>query len=370
MSNPENLPIKVVNLDAVVQLPQSASLVGRGLVAIQNSKDLVSPKNCDEQYLKARKIFDQAEVGKDNGDIFDWNEKDNPDLLSAFRIFLQLASINYGKSYYPLSVLCGAKDNIAFLEKDETATLKRIPIGKQYMYEQIRIYRRGKPQFQYFSKLAFEWCFANKTNLDVELWCDLGYLYLNGCGVERDEIQAETWFRKAAEHGHVRAQYMMGSVIEQDAKAAQWYLMAADHGDADAQAMMGLLYSVGDGVLAVKKDNVKAAQYYLKSAEQGHLDGLREIASMYREGRGVEKNDQLALYIGSVRAPSKVICLGNGTLAACISKAGVLIAMKRRPCTGFVKRLRKTFVMHKSLSKNWVLIGKNDAPRRTRTHPP
>ncbi|MDO8772285.1 MAG: tetratricopeptide repeat protein [Burkholderiaceae bacterium] len=298
MTNPENLPIKVANRDVVVPLQQSGSLVARGLAAIQNSKGLAPSRNNDELYRQARTIFDQAEVGTDDGEISDWSEKNNPALFSAFKILQRLASNNYGKAYYPLSVLCGAKDNIIFLEQDEEATLKRIPIGKQYMSQQIRLHRRNKPQFQCLSKLAFEWCFANQNNVDVELWCDLGYLYLNGYGVARDEVQAETWFRKASEQGHVRAQYMMGCVAEGDAKRAQWYLMAADHGDADAQSMMGLLCNCGiaEVSLGVTKDEAKAAQYYLKAAEQGHPSALREIAKMYSEGCGVEKNDQQALY--------------------------------------------------------------------------
>ena len=85
----------------------------------------------------------------------------------------------------------------------------------------------------------------------------LGLMYYNGDGVERDYAEALDWFRKAAEQGHARAQRMLGlryasgEGVKQDyAEALNWYRKAAAQGDANAQKMVdkmsGSVRRVGD----------------------------------------------------------------------------------------------------------------------------
>lgn len=301
MTNPENLPIKIATRDVVVPLQKSGSLVARGLVAIQNSKGLDSTKNNDELYRQARTIFDQAEVESDYS-IMDWGEKrdardarynierkflgSSPTLFSAFNIFKKLASKNYGKALYPLSILSGGHELDDFLDNDEAARLRRVPLGTEHRHEQLN--ELFKNRSRYLAQPAFEWCFANQTNVDVELWCDLGDMYFAGHGVTLDRVQAAIWFRKAAEQGHVKAQYRMGCCFSWDeteegqAEAAQWYLMAAKQGDATAQFNLGLCYQYGEGLT---RAYAKAAKWYIKAAKQGHNGAqvqLRHISSWHK----------------------------------------------------------------------------------------
>jgi tetratricopeptide (TPR) repeat protein len=67
-------------------------------------------------------------------------------------------------------------------------------------------------------------------------------MYGNGEGVTLDDAEALKWYRKAAEQGHVSAQYNLGvmygkgeGVTQDYAEALKWYRKAAEQGHAKAQ---------------------------------------------------------------------------------------------------------------------------------------
>ena len=69
---------------------------------------------------------------------------------------------------------------------------------------------------------------------DAEAQFNLGVVYANGQGVERDEKEAVNWYSKAAEQDHPPAQlflglmYANGQGVERDEKeAVKWYSKAA-----------------------------------------------------------------------------------------------------------------------------------------------
>jgi TPR repeat protein len=45
---------------------------------------------------------------------------------------------------------------------------------------------------------------------DPEATCDLGYMYLEGCGVKKSAFLAMNYFKLAAQHGYARAQANLG----------------------------------------------------------------------------------------------------------------------------------------------------------------
>ena len=47
---------------------------------------------------------------------------------------------------------------------------------------------------------------------DVEAQYNLGICYQNGQGVEQNEIEAQNWFRLAANGGHTKAKEMLDEV--------------------------------------------------------------------------------------------------------------------------------------------------------------
>jgi hypothetical protein len=83
--------------------------------------------------------------------------------------------------------------------------------------------------------------------------------------VAKDQVQAVSWYRKAAEKGHAKAQDRLGSryryglgVAEDQVQAVSWYRKAADQGDARAQDRLANHYRHGEGVA---KDVIEAYAY-------------------------------------------------------------------------------------------------------------
>jgi TPR repeat protein len=116
----------------------------------------------------------------------------------------------------------------------------------------------------------------------------------DGVGVPRDYATAARYYRKAAEKGHVPAQYNLaylfenGLGVKRDCKqAAFWYRKAAEQGDAESQNNLGVLYATGQGV---PRDDAEAARWYRLASDQGDLEGMSNLATMYLTGRGVERD--------------------------------------------------------------------------------
>ena len=72
---------------------------------------------------------------------------------------------------------------------------------------------------------------------------------LNGTGVVKDQKEAATWYRKAADKGHSKGQYNLGvcyaegeGVIKDQKEAATWFSKAADQAHKDAQFNLGVRY--------------------------------------------------------------------------------------------------------------------------------
>ena len=114
-----------------------------------------------------------------------------------------------------------------------------------------------------------------------------------------DHAEASTWYRKAAEQGHVEAQYMLGwmnhrgfmdnaspsDLTARDFVAAvAWYRKAAEQGHVEAQYNLGRMYHQGRGV---PQDFVAAVAWYHQAAEQGLPQALWYLGDMYSEGLGV-----------------------------------------------------------------------------------
>lgn len=90
----------------------------------------------------------------------------------------------------------------------------------------------------------------------------------------------EKWL-PLAEHGHVLAQTLVGSlyvygegVERDDAKAAHWFLLAANGGSAQAQYNLGILYEKGWGL---KQDIEQARKWFRMAADNGRKDAASRL---------------------------------------------------------------------------------------------
>ena len=95
-----------------------------------------------------------------------------------------------------------------------------------------------------------------------------------------DDAQAVSWFRQAADQGHVVAQFRLGEMydlglgVRKDyAQAVAWYRKAADQGNGLAQYNLGDMYYLGHGV---PQDFIQAHMWFNLSAARDAGDFARK----------------------------------------------------------------------------------------------
>ena len=99
---------------------------------------------------------------------------------------------------------------------------------------------------------------------------NLGLMYEQGIGVDKNENEAIVWYRKSAVQGNVFAQYNLAVLYENGRGAAvdfalanEWYRKASVQGDPLAIGNLGMLYLRGQGV---KKNEIAGLALLLVSA--------------------------------------------------------------------------------------------------------
>lgn len=112
----------------------------------------------------------------------------------------------------------------------------------------------------------------------------LGDAYQAGLAVKQDPQQALSWYRKAAEQGHLMAQQTLGVMYvkgrgtpQNDAEAVQWYRRAAEQNDSAAQYHLGFMYERGEGV---EKSRDAAVRWYRRAAEHGNAEAQQRLQKL------------------------------------------------------------------------------------------
>lgn len=112
---------------------------------------------------------------------------------------------------------------------------------------------------------------AQSSELSPKQQFILGYAYHEA----QLPSKATEWYLKAAEQGHIGAQYELsgmysngGGVTLNKVEAAKWMLKVANQGNAQGQYLVGILYFDGGGV---PQDKVEAEKWMLKAAKQGYI---------------------------------------------------------------------------------------------------
>ena len=97
---------------------------------------------------------------------------------------------------------------------------------------------------------------------------------------------AYDWFYSLASQGNAVAQYELGALYHQGAgvdkdalRAAYWYERAAQQEYAEAQYRLGNMYLMGEGV---RQSDTEAAHWFEKAAQQGHTDAGSNLVSLKR----------------------------------------------------------------------------------------
>ena len=141
----------------------------------------------------------------------------------------------------------------------------------------------------------------------------LGECYISGIGVVEDKFEAVKYYKEAAGYGNYEAYnrvgccYYNGEGVEQDYEVAVKYFrknsyrindvsiyFASINGcdDAEAQYYLGLCYEEGKGVKAIPPEAVK---WYRRSAEQGYAQAQFRLGRCYHNGYGVTQDYQSAI---------------------------------------------------------------------------
>jgi hypothetical protein len=107
----------------------------------------------------------------------------------------------------------------------------------------------------------------------------LGLFFATGKGVPQDYAAAESWWRKAAEHGDGDSQCSLGVIYHEGkgvpkdyAAAASWFRKAAEQGHASAQLNLGKMSAMGQGV---PQDYVIAHMWFNLAAARGHKNAVK-----------------------------------------------------------------------------------------------
>ena len=157
----------------------------------------------------------------------------------------------------------------------------------------------------------------------------LGFCYLYGFGVQKNQKKGFEWVFKAAEQGNSNALSTLGLLYENGigintstALALQSYKKAAEKGSLSALTKMGSIYT--DGKL-VQKDLNEAIRWHIKAAESGSSIAQNNLAWILATSKNPE-----------IRDGSKAITWANqaidnsnrqeasyfGTLAAAYAESG------------------------------------------------
>lgn len=138
-----------------------------------------------------------------------------------------------------------------------------------------------------------EYLLYGLSNSD-EVMFSIGQCYDVGHFLKQDIAEAVKWYRKAAEHGHLQAQYNLGICyangdgVEKDmTEAVKWFREAAERGLAKAQYNLGYYYEIGEGV---ERDMTEAVKWYRKAADQGIAEAQANLGVCYLKGEGVYEN--------------------------------------------------------------------------------
>lgn len=120
---------------------------------------------------------------------------------------------------------------------------------------------------------------AEQNDATGQYW--LGECYQNGIGVKKDEALALSYYRQSAYQGVDLAQVALArDALEKEDYAAMvdWLRKAVDQGNADAEFLLGLCYEHGQGV---PQSTWEAKKHYESAGEHGNSMGYLQLGALY-----------------------------------------------------------------------------------------
>ncbi len=132
----------------------------------------------------------------------------------------------------------------------------------------------------------------------------LGFMYLEGVGVERDVHEAFRWLLRASSSGNAQAQfnlsimYLSGAGVTPDPEQAfRWLVRAAEAGCPQAQMNLGLVYIKGAQFFPhVQRDPKKGMRWMREAANHRLLCAEYNLGVLYFNGIGTTAKASEAEY--------------------------------------------------------------------------
>ncbi len=172
---------------------------------------------------------------------------------------------DYAKAFHYYELAANQNDKIGI---NNLGTLYYNGIGTQ---------RNPRKAALLFAKAAEAGNFDAATNL--------GFIYVSGSGIEQNVEAGIANFEKAVTGGNVLAQFMTGCAYYYGKhrqlnfiKAAPLIKAAADQGFDEAQFLIATMYMNGQGY---PQNYGNAIKYLKKAVEQGHLQAMMKLADIY-----------------------------------------------------------------------------------------
>lgn len=141
---------------------------------------------------------------------------------------------------------------------------------------------------------------------DASAQFNLGVMYAQALGVDRDMRVAMDWWERAAAQLHVRAAHNLalamlageplidGVTSDPDYPGILRYLkIGADAGYPNSEYTLGKLYAEGVGV---EKDDRRAAELFLSSSIKGFAKAQYNLGKVYRDGTGMPQDEELSIF--------------------------------------------------------------------------
>lgn len=124
------------------------------------------------------------------------------------------------------------------------------------------------------------------------------YGYMNESGIANahpSKLRGKHWFGKSALQGNAKGQVELGMIFadgwgvqRDETEAFKWFKLAAEQGDPNGQSWLGRMYFEGRGIDGNMQD---AAKWFKKAADQNDKWGQYWWGYMLHNGIGVTKSD-------------------------------------------------------------------------------
>lgn len=164
----------------------------------------------------------------------------------------------------------------------------------------VMYYVDGLDRSSTYFELAYEWFQKAALQNYPDALSGLARMYYSGQYVEKDELKAIEYYKRAAQLGHIQSQFILGCILIEGEdrippnpeQSIYWLTQAANAGLNDAQLALGVLYYEG---ISVEKDFIKARSYLQLATSLYGTNGSTILGEIYRDGLGVKQDYHQAM---------------------------------------------------------------------------